>query len=80
MATQAHPTKAKPRTFFSLFWRRLRRHKMAMAGLIVIVLLILMAIFAPWIAPYDPTAQPHGGGRGPVLLQPPIPGAPPGHG
>ena len=31
----------KPRTFFSLFWRRLRRHKMAMASLVVIVLLVL---------------------------------------
>ena len=36
----------KPRTFFSLFWRRLRRHKMAMASLVVIVLLVLMALFA----------------------------------
>ncbi|VCU54467.1 Oligopeptide transport system permease protein OppC [Thermus thermophilus] len=63
----------KPRTFFSLFWRRLRRHKMAMASLVVIVLLILMAIFAPWIAPYDPTAQPTGEDVGAYYFLPPSP-------
>lgn len=33
-------------------WRRLRRNKAAMLGLIVIVLLILCSVFAPFIAPY----------------------------
>jgi peptide/nickel transport system permease protein len=37
-------------------WRRLRRRKGAMVALVVVVLFILMALFAPWIAPYDPTA------------------------
>ncbi len=62
---------AKPRTFFYLFWRRFRRHRMAMAGLVVILLLILMAILAPWIAPYDPTAQPSGEDPGQFYFQPP---------
>jgi peptide/nickel transport system permease protein len=35
-------------------WRRLKRRKGAMAALIVVVLLIMLAVFAPWIAPYDP--------------------------
>jgi len=35
-------------------WRRFRRNKLAMLGLSFIVLLVLMAIFAPLIAPYDP--------------------------
>ena len=37
-------------------WRRLRRRKSAMAGLIVVVLLIAVALLAPWVAPYDPIA------------------------
>ena len=34
--------------------RRLFRHKMAVLGLVIIVLFTLVAIFAPLIAPYDP--------------------------
>ncbi len=33
-------------------WRRFRKHRMAMAGGIVALALTLMAILAPWIAPY----------------------------
>ena len=35
-------------------WKRLVRNKLAMLGLTIIVFLILIAIFAPLIAPYDP--------------------------
>ncbi|OYU48089.1 MAG: diguanylate cyclase [Rhizobiales bacterium PAR1] len=38
-------------------WRRLKRRKGAMVGLGIIILLVLMAIFAPLLAPYDPTQQ-----------------------
>ncbi len=38
----------------SVVWRRFRRHKLAVAGLSVIVLFVLMAIFANIVAPYDP--------------------------
>jgi peptide/nickel transport system permease protein len=38
-------------------WRRLCRDRAALAGGMVIVALILCAIFAPWIAPYDYIAQ-----------------------
>ena len=37
-------------------WRRLKRRKGAMVALVVVVSLILVALLAPWIAPYDPTA------------------------
>jgi peptide/nickel transport system permease protein/dipeptide transport system permease protein len=37
-------------------WRRFRRNDLALAGAAVAVLLILVAIFAPLLAPYDPTA------------------------
>lgn len=35
-------------------WRRFRRNRLAMAALGFIALEILVAIFAPWVAPYDP--------------------------
>lgn len=38
-------------------WRRLKQRKSALVALFVIVALILIALFAPLIAPYDPTKQ-----------------------
>ena len=38
-------------------WRRLKQRRSAMFGLIVIVTLILVAILAPLVAPFDPTQQ-----------------------
>jgi len=35
-------------------WRRLRRNKLAMLGLAIVTILILIAIFSPFISPYDP--------------------------
>lgn len=40
-----------------LSWLRLRRNPLAMIGLTITVLLILMALFAPYLAPHDPIAQ-----------------------
>jgi peptide/nickel transport system permease protein len=37
--------------------RRLKRDKLAIAGLVIIVLFVIAAVFAPLLAPYDPTAQ-----------------------
>jgi peptide/nickel transport system permease protein len=45
---------------------RLRRRPMALAGLIVATLFVLMALFAPLIAPYDPAATNFS-----AVLQPP---------
>lgn len=39
---------------FTIVWRRFRRHMLAVAGLGVLVLFLLMAIFADVVAPYDP--------------------------
>ena len=38
-------------------WRRLRREPSAIIGAIIIALFVILAIFAPWIAPYDPNAS-----------------------
>src|SRR5919204_3960500 len=38
-------------------WRRLRQRRTAMLGLVVMVALVLVAVFAPLIAPYDPAHQ-----------------------
>ncbi len=35
-------------------WQRFRRHKLAVGGLVLIVIFLLMALFAGAIAPYDP--------------------------
>ena len=34
--------------------RRFLRHRLAMAGLVVVVVFVALALFAPWVAPYDP--------------------------
>ncbi len=38
------------------FWRRLRRHKLAVAGVIALTLMVLAAAFAKQLAPFDPNA------------------------
>lgn len=37
-------------------WRRLRRRRGALVGLAVVLLFVVLAVFAPWIAPHDPIA------------------------
>jgi len=38
-------------------WHSLKANRGAMVALTIIVLLVLCAIFAPWLAPHDPTRQ-----------------------
>ncbi len=47
--TEIDPTEIQARSPWELFWRRFREDKLALAGLTFIVLLILVAIFAPVI-------------------------------
>ncbi len=44
-------------TLFRDALRRLLRNKLAIIGMVILGLFIFCAIFAPWIAPYDPIAQ-----------------------
>jgi peptide/nickel transport system permease protein len=53
------PTAGVPRrrTGVRDFWRRYRRNKLAVVGLAIVALLVFLAIFEPFITPYDPFEQ-----------------------
>ena len=56
-----HPTVVAPVAEEEVFskvtvWKRFRRHKLAMAGAVVLLIMVLVAIFAWKIAPFDPNA------------------------
>lgn len=53
-------------SFYADSFRRLKKNKIAMFCLIVIALLVLMAIFAPLLAPYNPNVQDYA-----AVMQPP---------
>ncbi len=38
------------------FWRRFRRKRVAIGAGVVLLLIVLAAVLAPWVAPYDPSA------------------------
>ena len=42
----------KKESQFSLVMKRLRKNKLAMAGLVIILILFVVALLAPWIMPY----------------------------
>jgi peptide/nickel transport system permease protein len=44
----------KPVTLWRTAWRRLFKRKSAVLGMIILGLLVFIAIFADWLAPYDP--------------------------
>jgi peptide/nickel transport system permease protein len=46
----------QPESVQAQVWRRFRRNPLALFGVTVLVLLALSAIFAPWLAPYDPNS------------------------
>jgi peptide/nickel transport system permease protein len=46
-------------------WRRFKRNRLAMVGLGIIIVLVLVAIFAPWVAPYSITDRASGQFRKP---------------
>ncbi len=50
-------TERRQRTLWGDAWRRLTRNKAAVVGLVVIVMFVLVAIFAPLLAPHNPVLQ-----------------------
>ncbi len=52
--TAALSTPAVYRSVGQAFWYRLRRNPKAMVALGVVLLEIIIVVFAPWIAPYEP--------------------------
>lgn len=53
--TLAIPARARPE--LQQFWYRFRRHRPAVAGSVVVILLLLIAALAPWVAPYSEREQ-----------------------
>ncbi|KUP98135.1 ABC transporter permease [Thermobifida cellulosilytica] len=59
-ATAAAPqqeTTFRDRSAWAEMWSAFTRNRAALAGLIILAVIVLIALFAPWIAPHDPTAQ-----------------------
>jgi len=46
----------RPKTW-RLYWRRLRKRPAALVGTIVFCFFLFLAVFGPWVAPYDYQAQ-----------------------
>lgn len=71
MTTALQSKVQKSESVWMLAWKQLRKHKLAMLSLVILVLLLLMAIFAPVIAPYDPIRQPRGANLRDMYFQAP---------
>ncbi|NPA06724.1 MAG: ABC transporter permease, partial [Chloroflexi bacterium] len=54
MTTTLPETEVRPMSLWRLTWRRLLRQRSAQIGGAILLALVLIAIFAPVIAPYDP--------------------------
>jgi peptide/nickel transport system permease protein len=53
LVVDEEPIASGPSTW-GLVWYRFRRNKSAMIGAAIVLALIAIAVFAPWIAPHDP--------------------------
>lgn len=45
------PVASRP---LAAFWRRILRDKLALLAAVILLLIVLAALFAPWLAPFDP--------------------------
>jgi ABC-type dipeptide/oligopeptide/nickel transport system permease subunit len=46
-----------PETLLQVFWRRYRRNLMALVGLVLVIIFVFIAVFAPLLAPYHYNEQ-----------------------
>lgn len=51
------PADDRPASLWRDAWRRLRRNRLAVAGLVVLAVLVVVAAFGPWLTPYDFLSQ-----------------------
>lgn len=63
----SHSAAAVRRAMLAEFWYYFRQNRGAVAGLVVFTIILLVAIFAPLIAPHDPVVQVRG-----AFLRPPV--------
>ena len=69
--TVTPPRETKRRSELGNAWRRFSKNRAAVVGMIMVIILCLLAIFAPWIAPEDPNYSFAGmRGIGPSLEHP----------
>lgn len=47
----------EPESLLQVFWRRYRRNYMALVGLVLVIIFVILAVFAPLIAPYHYNEQ-----------------------
>jgi peptide/nickel transport system permease protein len=47
----------RPTNLWRDAWRRLRRNRLAVTGLVIIAALVLVAVLGPWLTPYDFLSQ-----------------------
>jgi peptide/nickel transport system permease protein len=50
-------TATKPRSSLFFIWRGILADRYAMCGALILVVVMIAAIFAPWLAPFDPTVS-----------------------
>ncbi|SFJ02638.1 peptide/nickel transport system permease protein [Bosea sp. OK403] len=53
LTTQAAPVTVQ-RSWLSPIWRRILGDKLALVAAIILLVIVLAALFAPWLAPFDP--------------------------
>jgi len=55
--TGTHRRAKKPRSSIFFIWRGILADRYAMCGALILVSVMIAAVFAPWLAPFDPTVS-----------------------